>query len=95
MERWIGYAPLNITYFHVFLLHDVDHASTNKQKACVFFVFFRSRDMTDIKIRKNTKVAIIFVKNKKEKKAGFPFVCAFGSNTYWYDVKISDRNSQN
>ena len=40
-------------------------------ESLIFLFFFRSRDMTNIKILKNTKVAIIFVKQKKKKKQAF------------------------
>ena len=49
--RWIGDAPLNITYFDVIFRHDVDHASTNKRKACLFLFYFSFERYDRYKIR--------------------------------------------
>ena len=66
------------------------HQPTIGKPAFLFFCFC-PRDMTNIKIRKNTKVGITF--EKKKKKKGRLSVCV--NMRFKYDVKISDRNSQN
>ena len=87
----LGYAPLNFTYFDVIFWHGVHHALTNGMPAPVL-LFFCSREMTDTRIRKNTKAAITCLKNSIGTAAGFPFVCTCGSNTRF---NIADRSSQN
>ena len=90
----IGYAPLNITYFHVFVSHDVDHASTNRHKACLFFFFFSFERYDRYKDPKKYKSSHNFREKKKKKTAGFPFVCTCGSNTtlkYQIEIHKNER----
>ena len=56
------------------------HQPINGKPAPVLFIFC-SREMTDKRIRKNTKATITCLKKRRSSGAGFPFVCTFGSNT--------------
>ena len=58
--------------------HGVDHAPTNKRKACLFPIFFRDNDRYNV--RKNATAAISWLKNNK-KKASLSVVCTCSSNT--------------
>ena len=72
-------------FYTMFIMHQPT------ESLLFFFCFLRARDMKDIDISKNTKVAIIFGKKKKEKSRHS--VCV--RMRFKYDVEISDRNSQN
>ena len=88
---WLA-IPRSILCLDVFFLHGVDHAPTNKWKACLFVIcFYCPKDMTDARIQKNaiwTKTCL-----KKKKGKGRLSICLH--MCFKYEMKNSDRNSQN
>ena len=89
LERLIGYAPLNNTYFDVIFWHGVPYVPTNLWGAIPFFFFFSEGFMTDPKIRKKekvTKTSVIKQKRKRDCSVGKLVTSGEKDVLYYWDL---------
>ena len=76
LRIWLWFFDAVFFLDAVFIMHQPTNG-----KPAPFLCIFCWTNMTDTRIRKNTKATITCLKKRRSSGAGFPFVCTFGSNT--------------